>query len=77
MKNKDICYYDPICIISSGLMVDDIIMDNIKRIQSSHNYTEEHDFVFTQIDTDMIFYWERGTYECIDMPCEHCTIKRN
>ena len=63
MKNKDICDYDPICITSSGLMFDDIIMDNIKRIQSSHNYTEEHDCVFTPIDTDMI-YNTRGTYLC-------------
>ena len=23
------------------------------------------------------FYWKRGTYECIDMPCDHYTIKRN
>ena len=22
-------------------------------------------------------YWKKGTYECIDMPCEHYTIKRN
>ena len=48
MKNKDICDYDPGCIMSSGLMFDNIIMDNIKLIQSSHNYTEEHYCVFTQ-----------------------------
>ena len=47
MKNKDICDYDPRCIMSSGLMFDYIIMDHIKIIQSSHNYTEEHDCVFT------------------------------
>ena len=67
-------------------MFDEIIMDHIKIVQSSHNYTEEHDCVFTQIDTDMIyinrgslqyFYWKKGTCECIDMPCEHYTIKRN
>ena len=40
MKNKDICDYDPRCIMSSGFMVDDIIMDHIKIIQSSHKYTE-------------------------------------
>ena len=42
--------------------------------------------VFTQMDTDMIYiyrgslqdlHWKKGTYECIDMPCEHYTIKRN
>ena len=86
MKNKDICDYDPICIISSGLMFDEIIMYHIKIIQSSNNYNEEHDCVFTRIDTNMIYiysgslqdlYWKKGTYECTDMPCEHYTIKRN
>ena len=47
MKNKDICDYDPICIMSIGLMFDDIIMDHTKKIVSSHNHTEEHDCVFT------------------------------
>ena len=23
------------------------------------------------------FYWKKGTYECIYMPCEHYTIKSN
>ena len=32
MKNKDIRDYDTRCIMSSGLMVDDIIMDHIKKI---------------------------------------------
>ena len=86
MKNKDICDYDPRCIMYIGLMFDDLIMDHVKIIQSSHNYTEEHDCVFTWIDTNVIyiyrgslqyFYWKKGTYECIDMPCEHYTIKRN
>ena len=56
MKNKDTCYNDPRCIMYSGLMVDDIIMDYIKRTQSSH------DCVFTQIDTDMIYI-----YRCWNM----------
>ena len=60
MKNKDICDNDPRCIMSCGLMVDDIIRDHIKRIQSSHNYTEEHDCVFTPIDTDMIYIYTGG-----------------
>ena len=29
MKNKDLCDNDPRCIMSCGLMVDDIIMDHI------------------------------------------------
>ena len=55
MKNKDICDYDPRCIMSSGLMFDHIIKDHIRRIESSHNHTEEHDFVFTQIVSDTIY----------------------
>ena len=48
MKNKYICDYDPRCIISSGLMFDDIIMGTIKRNLSSH-HTAETDFVLIQI----------------------------
>ena len=78
MKNKDICDYDPRCIMSSGLMFDDIIMDNIKRIVSSHPHTAEHDCVFTHIVSHIIyiyrgslqdFYWKKGTFECIKIPC--------
>ena len=47
MKNKDICDNDPRCIMSSVLMVDDIITDHIKITQSSQGYTKERDCVFT------------------------------
>ena len=86
MKNKYICDNDPRCIMSIGLMVDDIIMDHIKITQSSQKYTKENDCVFTQLDTDMIsiyrgslqdIHLKKGAYECIDIPCEHYTIKRN
>ena len=65
-------------------MVDDIIMDHIKITQSSLGYKQGHDCVFTQMDTDMIYIyrgtiqdldWEKGSYECIDMPCGHYSIK--
>ena len=46
IKNKDPCDYDPRCIMSSGLMFDDIIMGTIKRNELPH-HTEETDFVFT------------------------------
>ena len=46
MKNKDICDNYPRCIMSCGLMVDDIIMDHIKRTQSSQKYTKYHDCFF-------------------------------
>ena len=49
MKNKDICDYNPRCIVSSDLMFDYIIVDDIKRIVSSHTHTVENDCVFTQI----------------------------
>ena len=85
MKNKDICDYDPICIISSGLMFDDIIMGHINRNSLSH-HTTENDCVFTQIVSHIIFiyrgslqdfYWKKETYECIEMPCEYFCFKRN
>ena len=34
MKNKDLCDHDPRCIISCGLMCDDIIRDYMKRMES-------------------------------------------
>ena len=60
MKNEDICDNDPVCIMSSGLMVDDIIMDYIKRTQSSLWYKQVHDFVFTKMDTNMIYIYTGG-----------------
>ena len=62
MKNKYICDNDPRCIMSCGLMVDDIIMDHIKITQSPHKYTGEHYCVFTQIDTDIIYIY-RGSLQ--------------
>ena len=38
MKNKDLCDYDHRCIMSCGFMVDDIIMDHIKRTQPPQGY---------------------------------------
>ena len=55
MKNKDLCDHDPRCIMSCGLMFDDIIMDYIKRTQSSKKFKHGYDLVFTQMDTDMIY----------------------
>ena len=37
MKNKDVCDYDPRCIMSSGLMFDDIIMGHININILSHH----------------------------------------
>ena len=80
MKNKDLCDHDRICIMSCGLMFDDIIMDYMKRTQSSKIFKQGYDFIFTQMDTDMVYIyrgtlqdldWKKGSYECIDMPCGH------
>ena len=62
MKNKDLCDHDPRCIMSCGLMVDDIIMDFMKITQSSKKYKQGYDFVFTLMDTDMIYIY-RGTLQ--------------
>ena len=61
MKNNDVCDYDPRCIMSIGLMFDDIIMDHIKRIVSSDNPTAEHDCFFTHIVSDIIYIY-RGHF---------------
>ena len=65
MKNKDLCDHYSRCIMSCGLMVDDIIMDHIERTQSSQGYKQGHDCVFTQMDTDMIYIY-RGTLQDLD-----------
>ena len=71
--------------MSSGLIFDDIIMGTIKINILSH-HTAENDYFFTQIVSHIIdiyrgsvqyFYWRKGTYECIEMPCEHFCLKRN
>ena len=54
MKNGDIWDYDPRCIMSSGLIFDDIIMDNKNRNVSSHNYTAENYCVFTHIVSELM-----------------------
>ena len=85
MKNKDICDYDPRCIMSSALIFDDIIMGHIKINVLSH-HTAENDCVFTHIVSNIIyiyrgslqdFLWRKGTYECIETPYEHLCLKRN
>ena len=54
MKQKDICDYNPRCIMSSGLMFDEIIMVKRRKNEFPHP-TEEKDFVFTQIDNNIIY----------------------
>ena len=75
MKQKNLCDYDPRCIMYIGLMFDDIIMGTIKRYKLTY-LTAETDCVFTQIDSNIMymyrgslqdFYWKNGTYECLEI----------
>ena len=54
MKQKNICDYDPRCIMSSGLMFDDIIMDIIKNNEFPHP-TEGNDCIFTHIENNITY----------------------
>ena len=56
MKQKDLCEYDPIFIMPSGLMLDDTIMSIIKKNKFPHP-TTEIDFVYTQIDSNIIYMY--------------------
>ena len=85
MKNKYLCDYNPRCIMSSGLMFDDPIMGKIKSNELPHHHAET-DCVFTQIVSNMIhmyrgslryFFWKKGTYECLEILCEHFSFKKN
>ena len=84
MKNKDLCDDDPECIMSSVLMFDYIIMDVISNNEFTHP-SEEYNYLYIQIDNNIIymyrgllqyFYWRKGTYECLEVPCEHFHLKR-
>ena len=84
MKQKDLFDYDPICIMSSGLMFDEIFMYVIRNNEFPHP-TEENDCIFTQIENNIIymyrrslqdFYWKKGAYECLEIPCVHFHLKK-
>ena len=71
--------------MSSGLMFDDIIM-NITRKKKLERRNEENDCLFTHIENNIIymylgslqdFYWKKGTYECLEVPCVNSHLKRN
>ena len=61
MKQKDLCDYDPICIMSNSLMFDDITMNIISNNEFPHT-TEENDCLFTQID-NIIIYMYKGSLQ--------------
>ena len=71
--------------MSSGLMFGDIIVGIMIKNECPHP-TAETDCVFTQIDSNIIymyrgslqeFYWRKGNYECLEIPCEHLCLKKN
>ena len=83
MKHKDLCGYDIICIMSSGLMFDNIIM-NIINNKKLARHNEENDFLFTNIENNIIymymgslqdFYWGKGTHESLDVLCPHFNVE--
>ena len=61
MKQKDLCDYDRIRIMSSGLMFGDIIMDTININEFPHP-TAETDFFLTQTDSNIIYIY-RGSLQ--------------
>ena len=62
MKNNNICDYDPRCFMSSGLMIDDILMGHIKINVLAH-HTAENDCVFTQIVSHIIYIYTKGHFK--------------
>ena len=61
LKQRDICDHTPICIMSSGFIFDDIIMNIImKKKLARHN--EENDCLFTQIENNIIYTY-RGSLQ--------------
>ena len=72
MKQKDICDYDPRCIMYSGLMFDDIIMDIIRNNKLSH-HSEENDCIFTHIENNIICMY-RGHFNICTEKWELTTV---
>ena len=73
MKNKDICYYDPRCIMSSGLMLNDIFIDHIKRNVLLH-HTAENGYVFTHIVSHIIYIYTGGHFKIVTVRKELMSV---
>ena len=56
LNQKDLCDYDPIYIMLSGLMFDKIIIDIIRKEKLIHP-TKINDCLFTQIENNIIFMY--------------------
>ena len=55
MRQKDLCDYDPRCIMYSGLMFDKIIIDLTRNNELPHP-TEENDSISTQLGKTSFIY---------------------
>ena len=83
-KQKYISDYYPRCLISSGLMFDEIIISIIiKKALECH--LEGVDSYFTKIEKNrtymyrgslQFFYWKKGTPESLDVACIHFNVER-
>ena len=79
LEQKDICDYNHRCLVSSGLMFPDIIM-NMIRNKVLEYYVVLVDRYFTNMENKIIymyrgsfqyFYWKKGTHETLDVICPH------
>ena len=83
LKQKFICDYNSRCIISSFLIFNDIIM-NILRNKKIEFHEEKDDCFLTNIENKtnymyreylQEFYFNKGTYKCLYVPCIYYHIK--
>ena len=83
LEKKDICDYDPRCIMSSGLVFDYIIMNIIRNKKLARHNEKMIVFLYRFRTTSFIcagshfntFTEKKGTYECIVLPCVHFHLK--
>ena len=59
MKQKNICEYYTRCIMSIGLIFDDVIMDIIRNNKLAHP-TEENNFLFTNIENKIVYMYRES-----------------
>ena len=84
LKQKDLCGYNPICLMWSGLIFGDIIMHKSKnKVLECH--VEAVDRYFTKTWKNIIymyrdplqeFNWKKGTHESLHVLCPHLNSKR-
>ena len=84
LKQKDICDYNSRCLMSSGLMFDEIIVNTFRNMALEF-HMELVDRNFTKTDNNKIymyrgslqdFYSKKGTNESLDVVCLHLNIEK-